>query len=180
MEQDYKPHEIEKKWQKKWNESQIFQAEPDKREKFFITIPYPYLNGNLHAGHTRTFTIGDVVARHKRMLGYNVLYPMGFHVTGTPIVGLAELIANRDPQTMDVYQRLHGIPGDILPTLDTPEKIVDYFKLESEKAMRNIGYSIDWRRKFTTTDPTYKKFIEWQYIRLEEKGLIVKGSHPVK
>ena len=62
-----------------------------------ITIPYPYLNGNLHAGHTRTFTIGDVVARHKRMLGYNVLYPMGFHVTGTPIVGLAELIASRDP-----------------------------------------------------------------------------------
>ncbi|MDW5548642.1 leucine--tRNA ligase [Methanosarcina sp.] len=180
MEQDYKPHEIEKKWQKKWNESHIFQAEPDKREKFFITIPYPYLNGNLHAGHTRTFTIGDVVARHKRMLGYNVLYPMGFHVTGTPIVGLAELIANRDPQTMDVYERLHGIPGDILPTLDTPEKIVDYFKRESEKAMRNIGYSIDWRRKFTTTDPTYKKFIEWQYIRLEEKGLIVKGSHPVK
>ncbi|MDD4620894.1 MAG: leucine--tRNA ligase [Methanosarcina sp.] len=180
MEQDYKPHEIEKKWQKKWDESKIFQAEPDKREKFFITIPYPYLNGNLHAGHTRTFTIGDVVARHKRMLGYNVLYPMGFHVTGTPIMGLAELIANRDPQTMDVYERLHGIPGDILPTLDTPEKIVDYFKLESEKAMRNIGYSIDWRRKFTTTDPTYKKFIEWQYIRLEEKGLIVKGSHPVK
>ncbi|AKB14312.1 leucyl-tRNA synthetase [Methanosarcina thermophila] len=180
MEPDYKPHEIEKKWQEKWDESQIFQAEPDEREKFFITIPYPYLNGNLHAGHTRTFTIGDVVARHKRMLGYNVLYPMGFHVTGTPIVGLAELIANRDPQTMDVYERLHGIPGDILPTLDTPEKIVDYFKRESEKAMRNIGYSIDWRRKFTTTDPTYKKFIEWQYTRLEEKGLIVKGSHPVK
>ncbi len=180
MEQDYKPHEIEKKWQKNWNESRIFQPEPDKREKFFITIPYPYLNGNLHAGHTRTFTIGDVVARHKRMLGYNVLYPMGFHVTGTPIVGLAELIASRDPQTMDVYERLHGIPGDILPTLDTPEKIVDYFKLEAEKAMRMIGYSIDWRRKFTTTDPTYKKFIEWQYIRLEEKDLIVKGSHPVK
>jgi len=180
MEQDYKPHEIEKKWQKYWNESGIFQAEPDKREKFFITIPYPYLNGNLHAGHTRTFTIGDVVARHKRMLGFNVLYPMGFHVTGTPIVGLAELIASRDPQTMDVYERLHGIPGDILPTLETPEKIVDYFKLEAEKAMRMIGYSIDWRRKFTTTEETYKKFIEWQYIRLEEKGLIVKGSHPVK
>ena len=180
MEQEYKPHEIEKKWQKYWNESGIFQAEPDKREKFFITIPYPYLNGNLHAGHTRTFTIGDVVARHKRMLGFNVLYPMGFHVTGTPIVGLAELIASRDPQTMDVYERLHGIPGDILPTLETPEKIVDYFKLEAEKAMRMIGYSIDWRRKFTTTEETYKKFIEWQYIRLEEKGLIVKGSHPVK
>ena len=180
MEQEYEPHEIEEKWQKIWNESGVFQAEPNRREKFFITIPYPYLNGNLHAGHTRTFTIGDVVARHKRMLGYNVLYPMGFHVTGTPIVGLAELIARRDPQTMDVYEHLHEIPGDILPTLDTPEKIVDYFKHEAEKAMRMIGYSIDWQRKFTTTDQTYKKFIEWQYIRLAEKGLISKGSHPVK
>lgn len=180
MEQDYKPQEIEAKWQKKWRESGIFEAEPDEREKYFITIPYPYLNGNLHAGHTRTFTIGDVVARYKRMLGYNVLYPMGFHVTGTPIVGLAEQIGNRDPETMDVYERLHGIPGDILPTLETPEKIVDYFKVEAEKAMRLIGYSIDWRRKFTTTDPTYKKFIDWQYTRLYEKDLIVKGSHPVK
>jgi leucyl-tRNA synthetase len=180
MEQEYKPHEIEEKWQKIWDESGVFQAEPNRREKFFITIPYPYLNGNLHAGHTRTFTIGDVVARHKRMLGYNVLYPMGFHVTGTPIVGLAELIASRDPQTMDVYERLHEIPGDILPTLETPEKIVDYFKLEAEKAMRMIGYSIDWRRKFATMDQTYKRFIEWQYTRLAEKDLISKGSHPVK
>ena len=114
------------------------------------------------------------------MLGYNVLYPMGFHVTGTPIVGLAELIASRDPQTMDVYERLHEIPGDILPTLETPEKIVDYFKREAEKAMRMIGYSIDWRRKFTTTDQTYKKFIEWQYIRLEEKGLISQRLAPCK
>ncbi|MDW7730898.1 MAG: leucine--tRNA ligase [Methanolobus sp.] len=180
MEQDYNPHVIEKKWQSRWNESRVFEPEPDKREKFFITIPYPYLNGNLHAGHTRTFTIGDVVARHRRMLGYNVLYPMGFHVTGTPIVGLAELIANRDPQTMDVYSRLHKIPEDILPSLDTPEKIVDYFSVEAEIAMRSIGYSIDWRRKFTTTDPTYKKFIEWQFNLLHDKGLIVKGSHPVK
>jgi leucyl-tRNA synthetase len=180
MEQDYNPHAVENKWQSRWNESRVFEPEPDEREKFFITIPYPYLNGNLHAGHTRTFTIGDVVARHRRMLGYNVLYPMGFHVTGTPIVGLAELIANRDPQTMDVYSRLHKIPEDILPSLDTPEKIVDYFSVEAEIAMRSIGYSIDWRRKFTTTDPTYKKFIEWQFNLLHDKGLIVKGSRPVK
>ena len=60
MEQDYNPHVIEKKWQSRWNESRVFEPEPDNREKFFITIPYPYLNGNLHAGHTRTFTIGDV------------------------------------------------------------------------------------------------------------------------
>ncbi|MGM0770820.1 MAG: leucine--tRNA ligase [Halobacteriota archaeon] len=180
MQQDYSSHDIEQKWEKKWNDSGVFEAEPDNREKFFITIPYPYLNGNLHAGHTRTFTIGDVVARYRRMLGYNVLYPMGFHVTGTPIVGLAELIQNRDPQTMKVYSEFHGIPMEILKGLDTPEKIVEYFSVEAEKAMRSIGYSIDWRRKFTTTDPTYKKFIEWQFNLLYEKDLIVKGSHPVK
>ncbi len=180
MEEEYNAQEVENKWQSRWNESRIFEPEPDEREKFLITIPYPYLNGNLHAGHTRTFTIGDVIARHKRMQGYNVLYPMGFHVTGTPIVGLAELIDNKDPETMDVYTRLHRIPEDILPGLNKPEKIVDFFSVEAEKAMRSIGYSIDWRRKFTTTDPTYKKFIEWQFNLLHEKGLIVKGSHPVK
>ncbi len=180
MEQDYIPYEVERKWQKIWDDTKVFQPEPDERKKFFITIPYPYLNGNLHAGHTRTFTIGDVIARYKRMQGYNVLFPMGFHVTGTPIVGLAELIANRDPQTMKVYSELHGIPADILETLTTPESIVEYFSKEAERAMRSIGYSIDWRRKFTTTDPAYKKFIEWQFDLLHEKGLIVKGSHPVK
>ncbi|WP_445474809.1 leucine--tRNA ligase [Methanococcoides methylutens] len=180
MQQDYISRDIEQKWQQKWNESGVFEAEPDEREKFFITIPYPYLNGNLHAGHTRTFTIGDVVARHKRMHGYNVLYPMGFHVTGTPIVGLAELIQNQDPETMKVYSQFHGIPMETLKGLDTPEKIVEYFSVEAERSMRSIGYSIDWRRKFTTTDPTYKKFIEWQFNLLYEKELIVKGSHPVK
>ncbi|KXS46323.1 leucine--tRNA ligase [Methanohalophilus euhalobius] len=180
MEQNYKPAIIEKKWQNIWSQDKVFEAEPDSRNKYFITVPYPYLNGNLHAGHTRTFTIGDVIARHKRMQGYNVLYPMGFHVTGTPIVGLAELIANREPQTMEVYSKFHGIPKNILEGLDSPEKIVEYFSVEAEKAMRSIGYSIDWRRKFTTTDETYKKFIEWQYNLLYEKGLIVKGSHPVK
>ncbi|ATU09200.1 leucine--tRNA ligase [Methanohalophilus portucalensis] len=180
MEQNYKPATIEKRWQNIWSQDKVFEAEPDSRDKYFITIPYPYLNGNLHAGHTRTFTIGDVIARHKRMQGYNVLYPMGFHVTGTPIVGLAELITNREPQTMEVYSKFHGIPKDILEGLDSPEKIVEYFSVEAEKAMRSIGYSIDWRRKFTTTDETYKKFIEWQYNLLYEKGLIVKGSHPVK
>ena len=172
--------EIEEKWQKRWEESGIFQADPDNREKFFITIPYPYLNGNLHAGHTRTFTIGDAVARYKRMLGYNVLFPMGFHVTGTPIIGLAELIQKRDERTIKVYTQYHNVPEDVLLTLTTPERIVEYFSKEAERAMKMIGYSIDWRRKFTTMDECYQKFIEWQYWRLKEKGLIVKGSHPVR
>ncbi len=171
---------IEKKWQEEWNKAKIFEADPDGRPKFFITIPYPYLNGNLHVGHCRTFTIGDAVARYKRMCGFNVLFPMGFHVTGTPIIGLAELIAKRDPRTIEVYTKFHDVPKDILLTLTTPEKIVEYFAGEAEKTLRDIGYSIDWRRKFTTTDPPYQRFIEWQFWKLKEKGLVVKGSHPVR
>ncbi len=172
--------EIERKWQEEWERARIFQPEISEREKFFITIPYPYLNGNLHAGHTRTFTIGDAVARYKRMLGYNVLFPMGFHVTGTPIIGLAELIAKRDERTIEVYTKYHDVPLEDLLELTTPEKIVEYFSKEAEKALKMIGYSIDWRRKFTTTDECYQRFIEWQYWKLKEKGLIVKGSHPVR
>lgn len=180
MKEWYNPREIEEKWQRKWSEEKIFEPEPDDREKFFITIPYPYLNGNLHAGHTRTFTIGDVIARYKRMLGYNVLFPMGFHATGTPIVGLAEQIKNKDPETMRVYNQLHQIPLDILDNIQTPEQIVEYFSEEAESAMKIIGFSIDWRRKFTTTDPHYKKLITWQFILLRSKNRIVKGAHPVR
>lgn len=172
--------EIERRWQNAWQEARIFEADPDDREKFFITIPYPYLNGNLHAGHTRTLTIGDAFARYMRMKGYNVLFPLGFHVTGTPIIGLAELIAKRDEKTIEVYTKFHDVPLDDLLQLITPEKIVEYFSKEALEALKSIGYSIDWRRVFTTTDEEYQKFIEWQYWKLKELGLIVKGSHPVR
>ncbi|MHC1592448.1 MAG: leucine--tRNA ligase [Methermicoccaceae archaeon] len=176
----YDPHAIESKWQRLWSEHRIFEPVVEDMRKFFITVPYPYLNGNLHAGHTRTFTIGDVVARYRRMRGYNVLFPMGFHVTGTPIVGLSELIKNRNPEIMQVYVNHHDIPEEALYNLGTPERIVDYFKVEAERSMRSIGYSIDWRRKFTTMDEHYKAFIRWQFNILHEKGYISKGSHPVR
>jgi leucyl-tRNA synthetase len=172
---------IEKKWHEEWRKNRVFESEPDlAKPKFFITIPYPYLNGNLHAGHTRTFTIGDAIARYKRMCGYNVLFPMGFHVTGTPIIGLAELIAKRDERTIDVYTKYHDVPLDVLLELTTPEKVVEYFSKEAFSALREIGYSIDWRCCFTTTDKEYQRFIEWQYWNLKEKNLVVKGSHPVR
>lgn len=180
MLESYSAKEIEAKWQKTWEDNAIYEPEPDERQKYLLTIPYPYLNGNLHAGHTRTFTIGDVFARYKRMSGYNVLFPMGFHATGTPIVGLSELIANKDPLIWGVYTRLHGIPEDELSSLDTPEKIVLYFRRQAKAAMQSIGYSIDWRREFTTTDPAYSKFIEWQFGILHRLNYVVKGSHPVR
>ncbi len=180
MLEDYRASGIESKWQRKWEEEGVFHAEPALRKKFFITIPYPYLNGNLHAGHTRTFTIGDVVARFRRMREENVLFPMGFHVTGTPIVGLSELVKNKDPEIERVYTEHHDIPPEVFATLTTPQAIVDYFRRESKLAMQSIGYSIDWRREFTTTDPAYKKFIEWQYYILRGLGYVSKGSHPVR
>ncbi|MCJ7445342.1 MAG: leucine--tRNA ligase [Methanotrichaceae archaeon] len=180
MLQEYSARDIETKWQMVWAENSVFHADPDSSQKFFLTIPYPYLNGNLHAGHTRTFTIGDAVARYKRMKGLNVLFPMAFHATGTPIVGLSELIANKDPLIWDVYTKLHGIPEDELAELNTPEKIVLYFRQQAKNAMQRIGYSIDWRREFTTTDPAYNKFIEWQYGILRDLNYIIKGSHPVR
>ena len=74
----YDAQAIETKWQRIWEENAVYEPEPDERQKFLLTIPYPYLNGNLHAGHTRTFTIGDAYARYKRMRGYNVLFLWGF------------------------------------------------------------------------------------------------------
>ncbi|MEM2694246.1 MAG: leucine--tRNA ligase, partial [Archaeoglobaceae archaeon] len=124
--------------------------------------------------------IGDAFARYMRMKGYNVLFPLGFHVTGTPIIGLAELIEKKDQRTLEVYTKFHDVPFEDLIKLTTPEKIVEYFSREALSALRRIGYSIDWRRVFTTTDEPYQKFIEWQFWRLKEMGLIEKGSHPVR
>ncbi|HII59587.1 TPA: leucine--tRNA ligase [Methanocaldococcus jannaschii] len=172
--------EIEKKWQKRWEEAKIFEANPDDREKFFITAAFPYLNGVLHAGHLRTFTIPEVVARFQRMKNKNVLWTFGYHVTGTPILGLAELIKNRDEKTIWAYTELHGIPKEELLELTTPEKIVEYFSKKAEEAFKRMGFSLDWRRNFKTDDKVFNKFIEWQFHKLKEKGLIVKGSHPVR
>lgn len=171
---------IEEKWQKAWQSARIFEVEPNEKKKFFLTVPYPYLNGNLHAGHTRTFTIGDAFARYMRMKGYNVLFPLGFHVTGTPIIGLAELIAKRDERTLEVYTKYHDVPLEDLLSLTSPERVVEYFAREALIALRKIGYSIDWRRTFTTMDEAYQRFIEWQFWRLKELGLVEKGSHPVR
>jgi len=82
---EYSAHDIESKWQKIWEDNKVFQAEPDSRKKFFLTIPYPYLNGNLHAGHTRTFTIGDAVARFRRMRGRTSSSPWPFTPLARPL-----------------------------------------------------------------------------------------------
>ncbi|WP_405296505.1 leucine--tRNA ligase [Methanobrevibacter sp.] len=171
---------IEKKWQKKWADAKLFESNPDEREKLFLTVAFPYPSGAMHIGHGRTYTVPDVYARFKRMEGYNVLFPMAWHVTGAPVIGIADRIKRKDPWTLDLYERVHGVPKETLPKLEDPEYIVKYFSTEYHEVMEEMGYSIDWRREFRTIDPTYKKFIEWQITTLHEMGLVERGEHPVK
>ncbi len=172
--------ELEKKWQKKWQEEKLFESNPDDREKMYVTVAFPYPSGAMHIGHGRTYTVPDVYARFKRMQGYNVLFPMAWHVTGAPVVGIAKRIERQDPWTLDIYKNVHQVPEDELKKFVDPEYIVKYFSSEYHEDMTHMGYSIDWRREFRTIDPHYKQFVRWQIRQLKDKDLVRKGSHPVK
>jgi len=172
--------EIQDKWQREWDQAKIFEADPDpSKDKFFITVAYPYPNSPQHIGHARTYTLTDVHARYLRMRGYNVLFPMAFHYTGTPILAMAERIAKGDQELVDDFLNIYHVPKGKLKDFTEPIEIARYFHEELKRGMKDMGFSIDWRREFTTIDPTYSRFIEWQFGKLREKGLITKGSHPV-
>jgi leucyl-tRNA synthetase len=170
---------IEEKWRKKWQESKDFETNPNSKEKKFITVAYPYPNSPQHIGHGRTYTLADVHARFLRMKGYNVLFPMGFHYTGTPILGMAKRVQDGDKELIQNFRELYHVPEDKIKEFVEPVKIADYFHEEIKLGMIEMGYSIDWRREFTTIDPAYQKFIEWQINILRKKNLIIQGSHPV-
>ena len=170
---------IDKKWQKKWSENNDHEIDSNNKEKKFITVAYPYPNSPQHIGHGRTYTIADVHSRYLRMKGFNVLFPMGFHYTGTPILGMAKRVEANDAELIEAFKTLYKVPEDKIKEFVEPVKIADYFHEEIKSGMIEMGYSIDWRREFTTIDPAYQKFIEWQFRNLKEKNLIVQGSHPV-
>ena len=172
--------EIARKWQRRWQEARLFEADPQPgRPKFFVTAAFPYPNSPLHLGHGRTYTIADVYARFKRMQGYNVLFPMGFHYTGTPILTMAEALASGDVELIDLMVNVYDVPREDLEELKTPLGMARYFHRDMKAGMMELGMSIDWRREFTTVDEEFKKFIEWQFEKLREKGYIVRGTHPV-
>ena len=170
---------IDRKWQKKWLENNDHEIDSNNKEKKFITVAYPYPNSPQHIGHGRTYTIADVHSRYLRMKGFNVLFPMGFHYTGTPILGMAKRVEANDAELIEGFKTLYKVPEDKIKEFVEPVKIADYFHEEIKSGMIEMGYSIDWRREFTTIDPAYQKFIEWQFRNLKEKNLIVQGSHPV-
>lgn len=157
-----------------------FVAKPSEKPKFYLTVAYPYPSGAMHVGHGRTYIVPDVIARFWRMRGREVLYPMAFHVTGAPVVGISKRIARRDETAIKLYRDLYRVPQDVLDSFTEPLNIVNHFSNEYERVMTQAGLSIDWTRRFTTVEPTYSKFIEWQWHHLNEAGHVVKGAHPVR
>ena len=154
---EYRPNEIEKKWQDIWEEKRVFEAKDDKSlPKFYALVEFPYPSGEgLHVGHPRSYTALDIVSRKRRLEGYNVLFPMGWDAFGLPTENYA------------IKHKIH-------PRIVT-EKNVERFK----KQLKSIGFSFDWSREINTTDPDYYKWTQWIFIKLFEKGLAYKKEMPI-
>ncbi len=153
---DYKPQEIEAKWQKRWNENRVFESEADpEKPKYYVLEMLPYPSGTLHMGHMRNYTIGDVVARVKRMKGYNVIHPMGWDAFGLPAENAA-------------------IKNHTHPRIWTNNNIVEF-----QRALRRFGFSYDWRREISTCEPEYYKWNQWFFLRMLERGIAYKKKSRV-
>ena len=147
---------IEKKWQKKWEQEEIFKTKINKKKKKYYCLEmFPYPSGKLHMGHMRNYSIGDCIARFKRMNGFNVLYPIGYDAFGLPAENAA------------ILRGIH-------PKKWTLKCINDMIKQQ-----KSIGFSYDWNRKITTCLPDYYKWNQWIFIKMYEKGLVYRKKAPV-
>ena len=174
-------NKFEDKWQEEWENNNLYEVDPDNDDNFFITVAYPYPSGGMHMGHVGTYTLPDVFARFKRMQGFNVLFPMAWHVTGTPIIGALDRLKEGEEEQWKVVTDTYNVDKSVAESWEDPMDFANHFIENSYKPnMKNLGFSVDWRREFTTNDEDYQKFIEWQYRKLKEKGLLEKGRHPTK
>ena len=157
MSKEYSPKGIEKKWQDIWEDEHAFRVGTDTtKPKYYALVEFPYPSGQgLHVGHPRPYTALDIIARKRRMQGYNVLYPMGWDAFGLPTENYA-------------------IKTHIHPKLVT-EKNVEHFKNQ----LRSLGYSFDWEREINTTDPNYYKWTQWIFLKLFKAGLAYKTEMPI-
>ena len=153
----YSPKNIEKKWQKIWADTGIFQAEfPSTKPKYYCLIEFPYPSGNgLHVGHPRSNTALDIIARKRRMEGYNVLYPIGYDAFGLPTENFA-------------------IKNKVHPAVVTKQNI-DHFRSQ----LQRLGFSFDYSREVDTTDPNYYKWTQFIFLKLLENGLAYKAEMPI-
>lgn len=149
--------EIEKKWQKYWEEKGCFKAITGGDKKpYYILVEFPYPSGNgLHVGHVRSYTAQDAIARMMRMQGYNVLYPMGWDAFGAPA-------------------EQYAIKNHIHPKEAVKENIQNF-----KRQMMDLGFSFDWNREFSTTDPEYYKWTQWQFLQFYKHGMAYKDTVPV-
>lgn len=179
---------VEAKWQKNWAERKAFEPATDsKKPKFFFTVPYPYVSGSLHVGHGRTYAVGDVFARYKRMAGYNVLWPMAFHITGTPVLAISSKIADGDQATIQmhqdyvsVYENDQARVKQIVESFGKdPWNVVNYYSGKLVHDFLRMGFSLDLSRQFTTGDAEYNKFIEWQFHTYKNKGYLTQAAYPI-
>jgi len=144
----YDPQKIEAKWQKRWADARVFESEAGpSKPKYYVLEMLPYPSGTLHMGHMRNYAIGDVVARVKRMRGFNVLHPMGWDAFGLPAENAA-IKNNTHPRTW------------------TNNNIVEF-----QRVLRRFGFSYDWRREISTCDPEYYRWNQWFFLRMLESGL---------
>ena len=121
----------------------IFQTNRDlHKKKYFITVAYPYPNSTQHVGHGRTYTLADSHARYMRMKGYNVLFPMGFHYTGTPILAMSRRVSSGDRILLETFTKIYNVPSEILQSFTEPVNIANYFHNEIKLGMKEIGLSI--------------------------------------
>jgi len=151
MDEKYNPHFIEPKWQKVWEQTRAFSADPEPgREKYYLLEMFPYPSGRIHIGHVRNYTIGDVVARYKRMCGYNVLHPMGWDAFGMPAENAA--IANKTHPAKWTYENIAAM----------------------RKQLKRLGFSYDWEKELATCDPKYYRWEQWLFIKMYEKGMVYR------
>ncbi len=154
---EYNFHDIEKKWQSVWEAENTFRALDDySLPKFYALVEFPYPSGHgLHVGHPRSYTALDIVARKRRMEGYNVLYPIGWDAFGLPTENFA-------------------IKNKIHPKKVTADNVANF-----KRQLKSIGFSFDWTREINTTDPAYYKWTQWIFLKLFEKGLAYKQEMPI-
>jgi leucyl-tRNA synthetase len=152
----YDPQKIEIKWQKRWAEARVFESEADpSKPKYYVLEMLPYPSGTMHMGHMRNYAIGDVVARVKRMRGFNVLHPMGWDAFGLPAENAA-------------------IKNNTHPREWTSKNVAQF-----QRVLRRFGFSYDWRREISTCEPEYYRWNQWFFLRMLERGLAYRKKSRV-
>ncbi len=179
--QAYDWREAEPRWQAAWEEAGVFRARADSsRPKYFATFPYPYVNALLHVGQGATFLHADIMARYKRMQGFNVLLPQAFHATGLPILGAAKRVEEAEEVQLEILRSI-DVPEEAIPEFADPLHWVRTQPGQYQADLQAFGAAVDWSRTFITTDqnPPYDAFVKWQFRRLREGGYLRLGAHPV-